>query len=103
MIKNIKDKKDIILFLGARDKNEFPQINIEGINIIYSITNKDTLWNGERGRINRVMIEYLENEKEKEDISFYICGAPHMVMDTKKLLEACNINKDKIYYEKFGF
>lgn len=60
-------------------------------------------WAGESGIITNVIDKYLKtiipSETEKEG---YLCGSPGMIDACKKVFTSNNIDKNRIYYDKFA-
>jgi ferredoxin-NADP reductase/nitrite reductase/ring-hydroxylating ferredoxin subunit len=130
MIKYATDKKlptKIVVFDSNRNaqnilyKEEFDTWAQENNNlkIIYTITDEEdrnqnekggkqpsasstASWKGERGRIDKAMVEkYLKKEELASSI-FYICGPPGMLKAMQDLLKKeLNIPKERIKVEEF--
>jgi len=114
MIKYATDKKlkaKIVMFDSNRNmqnilyKDEFDSWPHENPNlkVIYTITDEESsVWKGERGRIDKAMIDrHLSNEQVAESI-FYICGPPGMLKAMQGLLQdELRIPKDRIKVEEF--
>ncbi len=68
------------------------------LKVIYNLTREiPPDFDGERGRINRELIQkYIDNVEDKV---WYICGPPEMVKKIKEILHTLNIKDDKIIYE----
>lgn len=103
MILANRDRYKIKLFFSARYKEDIFNMRINGIDSIISLTGKDSTWSGKFGRVTDTLLEELQKTDNRENISFYICGNPKMVIDTKEFLINQNIEISKIYFEKFGF
>jgi ferredoxin-NADP reductase/nitrite reductase/ring-hydroxylating ferredoxin subunit len=60
-------------------------------------------WDGERGRIDRTMIERYLSEEEINNAIFYICGPPGMIKALKDdlLQKQLRIPQDKVKVEEF--
>ena len=89
------------------DKNK----NLE---IVYTITEKEDdnqpssandvnkEWKGERGRIDKAMLERHLNDNETKNSIYYICGPPGMLDALKGLLQdSIQVPKDQIRTEEF--
>uniref|UniRef100_A0A0N5A2U2 NADH-cytochrome b5 reductase n=1 Tax=Parastrongyloides trichosuri TaxID=131310 RepID=A0A0N5A2U2_PARTI len=79
-----KKKDDIILrdkLEGFKDKyhNKF-----NFINTLTQVSNEEE-WNGERGRINEVMIKKYAPSVNKNDVFVLICGPKEMCVSAKKI------------------
>lgn len=125
MIKYATDKQlpiRIVMFDSNRNipntlyKEEFDDCLNKNTNlkIIYTITEKedDNLassatgvnkeWKGERGRIDKAMLERHLNDNEIKNSIYYICGPPGMLNAIKELLQnSLQIPKDQIRTEEF--
>ena len=114
IIKYATDKKlkaKIVMFDSNRNMQnilynvEFDSWSHENPNlkVIYTITDEGpSEWKGERGRIDKPMIDrHLSNEQVAESI-FYICGPPGMLKAMQGLLQnELRIPKDRIKVEEF--
>ncbi len=124
MIKYATDKQlpiKIIMFDSNRDeknilyKNEFDASanSNKNLRIIYTISEEESgqereqisssnKWEGERGRIDEVMLtKYLSDDDIKNSI-FYSCGPPGMLKAMQKLLQdELHIPKERIKIEEF--
>ena len=125
MIKYATDKQlpiRIVMFDSNRNipnilyKEEFDGCLIKNTNlkIVYTITEKEDdnqpssatdvnkEWKGERGRIDKAMLErHLDDDEIKNSI-YYICGPPGMLNAIKELLQnSLQIPKDQIRTEEF--
>jgi glycine betaine catabolism B len=60
-------------------------------------------WNGERGRIDRTMIERHVSKEEISDAIFYICGPPGMIhaLEEDLLQKQLQIPEERIKVEEF--
>jgi glycine betaine catabolism B len=60
-------------------------------------------WNGERGRIDRTMIERHVSKEEISDAIFYICGPPGMIraLEEDLLQKQLQIQEERIKVEEF--
>jgi ferredoxin-NADP reductase len=59
-------------------------------------------WNGERGRIDRTMIERQLSKEEISNAIFYICGPPGMIRALEDLLQKqFRIQEGRIKVEEF--
>jgi NAD(P)H-flavin reductase len=103
MILENRYKYKIKFFFSARYKEDIFNMKINGIDTIISLTQENSNWNGKFGRVTDTLLDELKKIDNRDDISFYICGNPKMVTDTKNFLINQNIDLSKIYFEKFGF
>lgn len=119
MIKYATDKQlplKIVMFDSNRNeqnklfKDEFDEWVNKNMNlkIVYTITDEDgeklpsSAWTGERGRINKEMLnKYLNNDETDRSI-FYVCGPPAMLNAMKGILEKeLRITQERIKVEEF--
>jgi glycine betaine catabolism B len=125
MIKYATDKQlpiRIVMFDSNRNipnilyKEEFDEYLNKNTNlkIVYTITEKEDdnqsssatgvnkEWKGERGRIDKAMLERHLNDNEIKNSIYYICGPPGMLNAIKELLQnSLQIPKDQIRTEEF--
>jgi len=113
MVKYATDKHlpvKIVMFDSNRNeanilyKGEFDKWALENRNFqpVHTLTDEipDT-WSGERGRIDRNMIERHLNKDELGNSIFYICGPPGMLKAMQKLLQEMQVPKERIKVEEF--
>ncbi len=113
MIKYATDKRlpvKIVMFDSNRNeanilyKGEFDKWALENKNFQPVHTLSDEIpdsWSGERGRIDRNMIERHLNKSELGNSIFYICGPPGMLKAMQKLLQEMQVPKERIKVEEF--
>ena len=117
MIKYATDKQlpiKIVMFDSNRDetnilyKNEFDEClkTNKNLKIIYTITGEGQPplghWEGEAGRIDKMMITKYVSEDELNKSIFYICGPPAMLNALQNILnEKLKITKDRVKIEEF--
>jgi glycine betaine catabolism B len=125
MIKYATDKQlpiRIVMFDSNRNipnilyKEEFDECLNKNTNlkIVYTITEKEDdnqpssatgvnkEWKGERGRIDKAMLERHLNGNEIKNSTYYICGPPGMLNAIKELLQnSLQISMDQIRTEEF--
>ncbi|HEX7032964.1 MAG TPA: Rieske 2Fe-2S domain-containing protein [Nitrososphaera sp.] len=81
----------------------------KNLKIIYTITEEDrsqssqrTTWTGERGRIDKSMLDRHLTDDEIRNAIFYICGPPGMLKAMQELLEKdMQIPKERMKVEAF--
>jgi NAD(P)H-flavin reductase len=74
----------IVYTITEKDAEHRKQLG--AINITYNgATETKEDWNGERGRIDRTMIERHLSKEEISNAIFYICGPPRMINALKKM------------------
>ncbi|MEW6603619.1 MAG: Rieske 2Fe-2S domain-containing protein [Thermoproteota archaeon] len=116
MIKYATDKQlpiKITMFDSNRNaqnilyKDEFDSWAQQNRNlrVVYTVTEEQEVvatWSGERGRIDKSMIERHLTSNEIHDGVFYICGPPGMLKDMQELLEKdLQVPEDRIMIEEF--
>jgi glycine betaine catabolism B len=125
MIKYATDKQlpiRIVMFDSNRNipntlyKKEFDEClnKNKNLKIVYTITEKEDNsqissatgfakeWKGERGRIDKAMLERHLNDNEIKNSIYYICGPPGMLDALKGLLQdSIQVPKDQIRTEEF--
>ena len=125
MIKYATDKQlpiRVVMFDSNRNipnilyKEEFDKCLNKNTNlkIVYTITEKEDdnqpssatgvnkEWKGERGRIDKAMLERHLNDNEIKNSIYYICGPAGMLNAIKELLQnSLQIPKDQIRTEEF--
>ena len=80
----------------------------KNLKIVYTIADhppavdKEDNWRGQRGYINKAMLNKQLTSNELDNSIFYICGPPGMLNAMQKLLEVdLNIPKQRIKIEEF--
>ncbi|HEV8405489.1 MAG TPA: Rieske 2Fe-2S domain-containing protein [Nitrososphaera sp.] len=114
MIKYATDKHlpmKIVMFDSNRDernilyRHEFDRWASQNrnLNVIYTVTDQNpSVWTGEKGRINKEMINRHANEETLAKSIFYVCGPPAMLDAMHRLLQKdLQIPKERIKIEEF--
>lgn len=114
MIKYATDKQlpiKIFVFDSNRNeqnilyKNEFDQwaAKNKNLKIIYTVTDDIVSgWTGEKGRIDKAMINRHVEENDLHHSIFYICGPPAMLKAMQEILQKdLQIPKERIKVEEF--
>jgi len=74
----------------------------KNVEIVYTTTDEDAgAWSGERGRIDKPMLERHLSRDEIGNAIFYICGPPGMLKAMQELLKQEQIPKERIKVEEF--
>lgn len=76
----------------------------KNLKIIYTISEVDqsVKWNGERGYIDKAMVNRHLDSHDLDNSIFYICGPPGMLKAMQNLLQnELGISKDRIKVEEF--
>jgi glycine betaine catabolism B len=74
------------------------------LRIVYTLSegNTSTEWSGEKGYINKAMVERYLDSRQLDNSVFYICGPPPMLNAMKKLLqEELHVPNGRIKIEEF--
>lgn len=97
---------------GILYKDEFDKWTSQNKNlrIIYTITEEggsqsshEAAWTGERGRIDRSMLERHLTKDEIKNAIFYICGPPGMLKAMQELLQKdMQVPKERLRVEVFA-
>ncbi len=107
LLNDQKSQRQVYLFFGARHPQDFfwmdefrelarlhPQFHFHAC-----LSGADVNWSGDRGHVQDVAQKKLQ---EFSDASLYICGAPAMVADIKKLaLEHWKVAKADLHVEGY--
>ena len=96
-----------INILYKTEFDEWARTN-KNLKIVYTIADdppavdKEDKWRGQRGYINKAMLNKQLTSNELDNSIFYICGPPGMLNAMQKLLEVdLNIPKQRIKIEEF--
>lgn len=95
---------DVYFFFGERDQDHLIYRDTldrlaathENLTLVYSLTEPGDGWTGRIGNIQEHLDEYLPTLDGKH---FYVCGVPQMVIDTKEMLAAREVPRDRIFSE----
>lgn len=97
MFKNRSQYKEITLFYGVRNQNEFAyhhefeEWEKQGIKIIRTLSNKeDSSWTGLKG-----YVQHHINEFQPDSVAL-LCGMPEMVQEVREKLISLGLQKDHI-------
>ncbi len=114
MIKYATDSQlhvKIVMFDSNRNeqnilyKNEFDQwaAKNKNLKIIYTVTDENvSKWTGEKGRINKAMVEKYVEKNELDNSIFYICGPPGMLKAMQQMLQKeLQIPEERLKIEAF--
>jgi ferredoxin-NADP reductase/nitrite reductase/ring-hydroxylating ferredoxin subunit len=114
MIKYATDKQlplKIVMFDSNRNeqnilyKNEFDSWAAKNKNLraVYAVTDDSPSgWMGEKGRIDKAMINKQIEESELKKVIFYVCGPPGMLKAMQELLQGeLQVPKERIKIEEF--
>lgn len=106
-------KNQLILFWGLKTKDsvyfldEFKKIKLENKNFHFKIClSQEKKINLDKnffyfGRVNNGLINYFKDQNQLNNFEYYICGSREITESLKKFLINLNINKEKIFFEKF--
>ncbi len=71
----------------------------KNLKVVYTVTRPSEKWNGQRGRINKEMIQ--QEIPDYMERVFYICGPPKMVEAMVRLLKEMSVPDKQIKQEYF--
>lgn len=100
MIKEALNKgKEVVLLFSFKTSADFIYHKelefLKGLTLVPTITQHDSHWSGEKGRIQAILHKYW-----KSGFACYICGPPSMVEEVQKKLNELGQTKD-IFVEKW--
>jgi predicted ferric reductase len=107
-LRDMKMSKKIVLLWGNRFEREIAfreeltrmeAVN-PGLRVIHVISDEPD-WPGEKGFITAALIQKYGGDLSRKEI--FICGPPVMLDLMLKELQALNIPKERIHYERFTF
>ena len=85
-----------------KELNNFAEKD-KGLNIFYTLTKEaPKSWKGQRGRIDKKMLQDILLTKEVPTSRFWISGPPPMVDSMEKAVESLGVNPDNIRIDKFS-
>jgi ferredoxin-NADP reductase/nitrite reductase/ring-hydroxylating ferredoxin subunit len=92
-----------IVYTITEEEKVKEQEEHKGIDDTNSATETKGDWEGERGRIDRTMIELHVSKEEIDNAIFYICGPPGMInaLEEGLLKKHFHIPKERIKVEEF--
>lgn len=116
LFKNLKTKKEVHFFYGARSLVEafyledFAEIEKDFPNFHFhlALDRPDPAADAAgvkytAGFVHNVMFEtYLKNHEAPEDIKYFMCGPPMMVASVNNLLDSLGVAPESILYDNFG-
>ncbi len=88
--------EDEIVFKNELDEMQRQNKNLK---VVYTVTRPSEKWNGQRGRINKEMIQ--QEIPDYMERVFYICGPPKMVEAMVRLLKEMSVPDKQIKQEYF--
>lgn len=105
----LKQRAEVVtrLLFGNRSVNhlvfdrEFRELAAREHRFSYvpTLTRPPEEWSGERGRVTEVIMR--TSEEELQGKTFYVCGSPAMVDDTRRTLQGRGVAEGDIHFEKF--
>ena len=109
----LKTDRKVSYWYGARSSKElfyedhFRNIEKEFPNFSFDVAMSEPLpednWTGHRGFIHQVLLDnYLDDHPAPEDIEYYICGPPPMLMAVLAMLDDLGVESEMIRYDDFG-
>ncbi|MGB6241375.1 MAG: 2Fe-2S iron-sulfur cluster-binding protein [Castellaniella sp.] len=86
--------------LYAREELESWADRLYEFNFVPVLSQASDVWRGRRGHVQQAIAQDFD---EVSEFSFYLCGSPGMVTDTKRLLLGLGAELDYIYSDSFTF
>ncbi|MCB1021697.1 MAG: NADH:ubiquinone reductase (Na(+)-transporting) subunit F [Acidobacteria bacterium] len=111
--KRLRTDRKVTFWYGARSLREafyiedFDSIAAEFPNFEWHMAMSEPQpednWTGYTGFIHTVVLnEYLKNHPAPEDIEYYLCGPPPMLVAVNKMLDSLGVEPENIMADDFG-
>ena len=111
--KRLKTTRTVSFWYGARSLREafyiedFESIEREHANFRWHLALSEPLpedhWTGYTGFIHEVVLEhYLTSHRAPDDVEYYLCGPPPMLVACMKMLEDLGVERQNILFDDFG-
>jgi Na+-transporting NADH:ubiquinone oxidoreductase subunit F len=111
--KRLKTTRTVSFWYGARSLREafyiedFDSIQREHDNFRWHLALSEPLpedhWTGHTGFIHQIVLEhYLKSHPAPEDLEYYLCGPPPMLVACMKMLEQLGVQRENILFDDFG-
>lgn len=111
-MKNTNNTRTAIFFFGVRTTRDLFLIDeikkfekeLAHFTFVPAVSQPEegSNWQGTTGRITTVADDYLKKQPDAKQYEGYLCGSPGMIDSSIKILTACGIPEEKIYYDKFS-
>ncbi len=111
-MKNTGNTRKAIFFFGVRTTKDLFLIDemknfekeIAHFTFVPAVSQPEegSNWQGVTGRVTNVAEGYLKKQSDAKEFEGYLCGSPGMIDSSVKVLTACGIPEEKIYYDKFS-
>lgn len=112
-LKRLNSDRKISYWYGGRSKKElfyledFETLEKEYENFSWHVSLSDPQpednWDGYTGYIHQVALEnYLKKHDAPEEIEYYLCGPPMMIVAVKLMLESLGVEPENIFLDDFG-
>ena len=102
------DQRPIWLFLGNRTEDQVTGVRqlarLQGrlnLRVVHVISKPSEQWNGERGRIDAVLLD-RHLPLERRSLQYFVCARADMVHSVEGMLHILGIPGDSIHSEQFG-
>ncbi|MDP2319066.1 MAG: NADH:ubiquinone reductase (Na(+)-transporting) subunit F [Acidobacteriota bacterium] len=111
--KRLKTSRPVTFWYGARSLREaFYVEDFDAIqrahdnfrwHLALSEPQPEDQWSGPTGFIHQVLLErYLQSHPAPEDVEYYLCGPPQMLVASMAMLEALGVQRENIRFDDFG-
>jgi predicted ferric reductase len=102
------DQRPIWLFLGNRTEDQVTGVRqlarLQGrlnLRVVHVMSKPSEQWNGERGRIDAVLLD-RHLPLERRSLQYFVCARADMVHSVEAMLHILSIPGDSIHSEQFG-
>ena len=111
--KRLRTARQVSFWYGARSLREafyvedFDSIQREHDNFRWHLALSEPLpedhWTGHTGFIHQVVLEHhLKSHRAPEDVEYYLCGPPPMLVACMRMLEDLGVERENILFDDFG-
>jgi predicted ferric reductase len=112
MLRHMRDNrpgKKVLLLYGNRTEadivfrkelDSMEKLGTPRLRVIHTLTCPDAAWQGERGRIDKRLIEKYAGPY-RGNRSYYICGPPSMTESMRRILKDMRVPGKYVHYERF--
>lgn len=102
------DRRRHLLVMGARSKDDLGlRQDVDELRERLDLTVVDVLadpprgWTGERGRIDRALLDRRLPQRGRRHVDYFLCGPPQMVLAVERHLRRLAISPRRIHTERF--
>jgi Na+-transporting NADH:ubiquinone oxidoreductase subunit F len=111
--KRLKTSRTVTFWYGARSLREaFYVEDFDAIqrahdnfrwHLALSEPQPEDHWSGPTGFIHQVLFDrYLQAHPAPDDVEYYLCGPPQMLVASMSMLEALGVQRENIRFDDFG-